>query len=53
MDLEVAQQRLLDAIDALHPNLGIDALRLADAIDELIEARLRLAASASPEPSNG
>ena len=40
MELRVAKQRLLDAIDILHPNLGLDALRLEEAVNDLVLAHL-------------
>lgn len=40
MDVKTAQERLLLALDILHPHVSLDALRLAEAIDDLIEARL-------------
>ena len=41
MDLRTARQRVLHALDVLHEGQGLDALRLQEAIDELILCHLR------------
>ena len=40
MDEKAAYERLLHAIDVLHPATAIDALRLAEAINGFVEARI-------------
>lgn len=41
MELKVARQRLLEAIDILNPGTQLDNLRLMESIDELLISHLQ------------